>query len=130
MDLQKKPLYSLRDLASRLGVKAPTACTKTELIAKIEERKTEIEENKAKPIHFTLGRPRLNNSYIEVKTEENGKITFYESKPQEKNYDATKEIIKIILPPAIEDEESRKKLKKAKEILDTLSFAITTVLER
>ena len=70
MELKNKPLYALRDLASRLGVKAPTACTKTELIAKIEKQKTDIEEHKVKPLLFARGRPRLSNRYIEIKEDE------------------------------------------------------------
>lgn len=136
MELKNKPLYALRDLASRLGVKAPTACTKTELIAKIEKQKTDIEEHKVKPLLFARGRPRLSNRYIEIKEDEDGKITFYESEtamPQERKYYDVQPVIEVLqatYPPAIEDEETRQKLQKAKEILDLLSLAITKVLER
>ena len=81
---------------------------------------------------------RITTSYIGVRIDKNGKIDFFEADRPLLYDDFSNELKKIIepqaptvkLPPAIEDEESRKKLKKAKEILDTLSFAITTVLER
>ena len=134
MDLRDKPLYALRDLATRLGVKAPTVYTKTVLLQKIDERKTEIEEHKPTPKFNNLGRPRLNNCHIGINEDENGKITFYESETpltENKNYEVKPEdVIKVVSPPAVEDEPSREKLEKAKEILDLLSFAIQTVLDR
>lgn len=134
MDLNSKPLYALRDLATRLGVRAPTACTKTVLIQKIEERKKQLEDHAATSELNNLGRPRLNNCYIEIQEDENGKITFIDSdKPTTdgKYYDIDYyEILQAKLPPVIEDENTRKQLEKAKEILDLLSFAIKTCLEK
>ena len=136
MDLKKQPLYALRDLAVRLDIKAPTACTKTELIAKIEERKIEIEENRASPNFKNRGRPRK-NTYIGVKIDKDGKLDLFEARQPLLYDDFSSEISKLInpqaatpYPPVIEDEESREKLKKAQDILSLLSFAIITVLER
>lgn len=137
MDFTKQPLYALRDLAVRLDIKAPTACTKTELIRKIEERKIEIEENRALPNFNNRGRPRK-NTYIGVKIDKDGKLDFFEARQPLLYDDFSNEIKNLITPqasatpypPVIEDEESREKLKKAQEILSLLSFAIITVLER
>lgn len=137
MDLQKQPLYALRDLAARLDIKAPTACTKPELLRKIEERKIEIEEKRAAPNFNTRGRPRLNNAYIGIRIDENGKLDFFE-KNQTPLFDdisgKLKELFKPQIvtakrPPAIEDEKTRENLEKVKTFLDDLSFAIKTILE-
>lgn len=133
MDLTNKPLYALRDLAARLGVRAPTACTKSELLMLIEQRKKDIEENCALPNLYTRGRPRLNNCYIGIKKEDDGKLSFYESDnppPANEYYDAKPQNVNITLKPLIEDKEIRNKLQNVKDLMDSLSLAITTVLER
>lgn len=136
MDLKKQPLYALRDLATRLEIKAPTACTKTELVAKIEERKIEIEENRATSNFNTRGRPRK-NTYIGIKIDKDGKLDFFEARPllyddfsSEIKKRIEPQVLEAKRPPVIEDEEDREKLKKAQDVLNLLSFAITTVLER
>ena len=99
MDFTKQPLYALRDLAVRLNIKAPTACTKTELIAKIEERKTEIEENRAQPNFYTRGRPRK-NTYIGIRIKQDGKLDFFETQRPLLYDDFSNEIKKLINPQA------------------------------
>lgn len=130
MDLNEKPLYALRDLARRLGISRPTEPNKAELIELIEERKKYLEEYKTTATVSRLGRPLLDNSYIAIKTDENGKITFYDTKePQPINY-AEKEKTVIRRPLAIKDEETRKSLKEIKKLMQKFCLAIDKVLER
>ena len=132
MDLEHKPLYALRDLAARLGVDSPTVWTKTTLLQKIAERKAEIEENRAKPKFNNLGRPRLNTCYIAIKKENDGTLTFYENTTPPSAYEycgVKQEPVIQIIKPVIEDDLSREKLEKAREILGILLFAINNVLD-
>ena len=137
MNLHDKPLYAVRDLAKRLGIAAPTKPKKDELIALIEERKKELESCKptqqsnrlGKPL---LGRPRLNNSYIAIKTDFDGKITFYDAEqPESENFaDNEPRVIIKKYPPAIKDAETRKTLADVKSLLQSLWLAIDKVLDR
>ena len=131
MDLTKKPLYALRDLAARMGIHAPTGLVKADLIAQIEECKTQMENGFVPCDYSNLGRPRLNPCFIDFKQDENGKITFYEIENQYP-YENTKtqpDSAPVPRQPIIKDENTRQKLLDALDLLQTLSFAINKVLE-
>lgn len=122
MNLHEKPLYALRDLATRLGVPSPTSHNKDELIALIENRKAEIENNENIPAKNNRGRPRLNNTYIAIKKDESGRLEFYDA-------EEPRVIIKK-RPAAIKDESTRKALMQVKDIVQSLYIALDKVLER
>ncbi|MBP5466724.1 MAG: Rho termination factor N-terminal domain-containing protein [Clostridia bacterium] len=134
MDLQEKPLYALRDLARRLGVPAPTALKKDELIKEINVYKEQAEKNfqNSDGNPARMGRPILNNYYIAIKRDENGKIIFYDAEQP-----LTEKIVpdepKIIIkkrPAAITDSTTRKTLTDVKSLLEKICFALDKVLER
>lgn len=132
MDLHEKPLYALRDLATRLGVASPTSHTKDELIALIENRKAEIENNENVHSKNNLGRPRLNHTYIGIRKDENGKLEFYDAVQPltEKVVPDEPRIIIQKRPAAIKDESTRKALMQVKDIVQSLYIALDKVLER
>ena len=134
MDLQGKPLYALRDLARRLGVPAPTAFTKKELIEQIYSYKEQAEKNfKNKDGNpARLGRPILNNYYIGIKRDDDGKITFYDAEQPltEKIVPDEPKIIVKKPPAAIKDWRTRKTLTDVKALLERLCVALDKVLER
>lgn len=149
MDLSKQSLYALRDLAARLGVKAPTACTKTELIVKIEKRKKEMEENAVNNYFINRGRPRKSNDYIGIRQDKSGKIEFFvmdkhllyddlseevahlseKERIEQQVQERVREILEQHRQPVIEDEESRQFLVKAKALLIKLLNAIDKALD-
>ena len=132
MDLQKKPIYALRDLARRLGVPSPTMLKKHELIEQIYVYRDRAEKNAEgqKPSNF--GRPLLNNCYIAIKKDENGKIILYDAE-QPLSEQVVPNEPRIIIkkrPAAITDSATRKTLTDVKVLVDSLSVAIDRVLER
>ena len=122
MDLNEKPLYALRDLATRLNIASPTSHSKADLIALIEKRKIEIENNETIAPKSKQGRLRLDNTYIEIKRNDDGKIEFYEATEP-------KVIIKKY-PASIKDEKTRQALLQVKDIVQSLYIALDKVLER
>lgn len=132
MDLYEKPFYAVRDLATRLGIPAPTSYNKDKLIDLIEKRKVEIENNEKTPERSNLGRPRLNHTYIGIRKDENGKLAFYDAAQP-----VTEKVVpdepKVIIqkrPAAIKDEPTRKALMQVKDLVQSLYIALDKVLER
>ena len=132
MDLQKKPLYALRDLARRLGIAAPTALNKQDLISQIYNYKERLENQVETDKPSNLGRPLLNSCYIAIKKDENGKIIFYDAAQPftEKVVPDQPRIIVKKRPDAIKDAETRNALRQIKGLMNTFSLAIDKVLER
>lgn len=130
MNLYEKPLYALRDLARRLGVSSPTVYKKTELIKLIEERKQELENNKSVNKMNRLGRPLLNNSYIAIRTNDDGTISFYDTEEPQSEKFAEQEQVAKKLPPPIKDAKTRNTLIEVKEVMYKFILAIDKVLER
>lgn len=132
MDLQKKPLYALRDLARRLGISAPTALNKQDLIKQINTYKERLENQLDTDKPSNLGRPLLNSCYIAIKKDEKGKIIFYDATQPftEKVVPDTPRIIIKKRPDAIRDAETRNTLREIKELMNRFSLAIDKVLER
>ena len=122
MNLHEKPLYALRDLATRLGVPSPTAHNKDKLIALIEYRKSQIENIEKAPDKSNMGRPRLNHCYIGIRTDDSGKLEFYDTEEPQ--------VIIQKRPAAVKDEPTRKALMQVKDIVQSLYIALDKVLER
>ncbi|MBR0188934.1 MAG: hypothetical protein IJQ23_00950, partial [Clostridia bacterium] len=112
MNLHEKPLYALRALATRLGVASPTSHNKDELISLIENRKAEIENNENIPSKSNLGRPRLTHCYIAIKTDDCGKLEFYDAEEPQ--------VIIQKRPAAVKDEPTRKALMQVKDLVQSL----------
>lgn len=132
MDLHEKPLYALRDLATRLNISSPTSHNKDELIALIENRKTEIENNRDIPAKSNLGRPRFKSTYIAIRQTDNGRLEFYDAEqpltekvvPEEPRVTIQKR------PAAVTDEKARRALTKVKDLAESLCIAIDKALEK
>ena len=141
MDLSKQSLNSLRDLAHRLGINSPTSCQKADLLAKIEKRKFEIENNIPALNNSRKGRPNKRNVYIAIKTDDNGKLVFYEAPaPETENYSCDKTLNsadngcatgekqkKRELTP--QEKLKRKKIRKAKSFLSDIIGTLSDVSE-
>ena len=134
MDFTQKPLSALRDLALRMGIRSATSYRKTELIQKIEERKVEMEKGFRGHYSYTLGRPHLNNNFIEIVRNEDGTITFCDEE-RFTNGGVAKPAVETPTPPPTPspllslDPIIRDKLSEAADILRTLYLAIDTILE-
>ena len=128
MDLNSKHLYALRDLAESMGVHAPTSYTKDRLINLILSRKADLENGvvPAQAPASKRGRPRLDNRYLGFKTDERGKIVFYETDRQERNVGNVTPSLK---KPIIKKENKREQLKRIRDLLSELCNAIDIVLE-
>ena len=141
MDLSKYSLTSLRDLAHRLEVKSPTSCQKAELLAKIENRKTEIENNIPALNNSRKGRPNKRNVYIAIKTDDNGKLVFYEAPaPEAENYSCDKNKSAAYNGCATDEKQKkreltpqekrkRKKIREAKAFLSDIIGTLSDVSE-
>lgn len=132
MNLHDKPLYALRDLATRLNIPSPTSHNKDELIALIENRKAEIENNENISAKSNLGRPRLNHCYIGIRTDDSGKLEFYDAAQPitEKVVPDEPRVIIQKRPAAIKDEATRKALLQIKDLVQNFYIALDKVLER
>lgn len=133
MDLSTKTLNALRSLAARLGEPKPTAYRKDQLIKIIENRKTDLENNVTPPERSKLGRPHLDNGYIGIERDENGKIIFFDTEEPLSLRFVPENEPKVIIkkrPAAITDPGIRKTLTEVKSLLQSLYIALDKVLER
>ena len=127
MDLTKKSLQSLRDLALRMGIGAATVYKKQQLIEKIEERRIELEKGSAKTVLNHAGRPRLDNGYIRLVKKADGSLVFCDDLPENQTVQAATAPPPV--NPIIKDKIIVEKLEQAADILRTLYIAIDTLLE-
>ncbi|MBQ9486056.1 MAG: Rho termination factor N-terminal domain-containing protein [Clostridia bacterium] len=122
MDLNKKPLYVLRNLAERLDIPSATSYTKDDLIQKINKRKTEIENGEPVSKKSNFGRPKLNPCFIGIKKDENGKLIFYDIDFSERDATVSRtvseETEKIKAAKEKDRKKERARLKETKKILE------------